>query len=65
MIEIKFETEETIILANLLVEKILEVHHEISHTERSEYRQMLKTRELRLKTILKKINEVETQPLAA
>ena len=65
MVDLKLDSEETIILLKLVEENIHAIHHEISHTERSEYRQMLKTREARLKTILEKIEELEPQPLAA
>jgi hypothetical protein len=65
MLELKLDHEDVIILVNLITDKIHELHHEISHTERSEYRQMLKAHEARLKNILQKLEQVKAQLIAA
>lgn len=65
MIQLKLDNDEAIVLTNMLEEYIIKVHQEISMTERADYRQMLKNRQILLMKILKEISVSKQTPVAA
>jgi hypothetical protein len=65
MVRLDLDNEETMVLSNLLEECVGDLNHQIARTERSEYREMLKTRQDLLKKILSRLRVGISTPLAA
>ena len=65
MVELHLDAEESFLLSNMLEECIQDLRGEIVRTERSDYREMLKTREVLLKKILQQVRSAQETPVAA
>ncbi len=65
MIQLKLDNDEALVLTHMIEECIIKVHQEIGMTERADYRQMLKNRQMLLKKILKEISVSNGTPVVA
>lgn len=65
MIQLTFTEEEREVLFDVLENDIAELRMEISNTHRHEYREMLKHREVLMKSIQQKLQESEAEQTAA
>lgn len=65
MLQATFTEEEREVLFDILENDIAELRMEISDTHRLEYREMLKRRESLMKSIQKKLQQAQEEPIAA
>jgi hypothetical protein len=65
MVVLHLDGEEACVLTNMLEECLHDLHNEIVRTERSEYREMLKTRAALLKKILLQLEITAEAPRLA
>jgi hypothetical protein len=65
MIELHLDQEETGVFIDLVEEWLAEIHAEISRTERSDYRELLKSKEKFLRKLLVQLETNSQEPQSA